>query len=175
MHCFCTENLRWAEYFWTGTLQRWSTCAALEIKSISFRDWAMALPLTAGGEAIMVPQYRLGIEGVSLELPGGLVYPEDASQEAAALGELREETGYEAAECVSMGSCFPRPAVLENRGFFFPAKNVCGVRGPQPDPEEIEAVLLPIDEIPAMIKQGVICNGMAQAAFHKYFMHYRKS
>ena len=151
------------------------TGAAIEVKAISFRDWVMVLPLTADGEVVMVRQYRHGIEAVSLELPGGLIDPSDTCPEAAARRELEEETGYGAQEYVLIGSCFPQPAVLDNRGFFVLASNVRLTCKSQPDPgEEIDVVMLPLDEIAGMIQNGHISNGMVQLAFYRYFMHRKK-
>ncbi len=155
----------------TKIVQSPRTGAAMEVKAISFGDWVMTLPLTADGRVVMVRQYRHGIEGVSLELPGGLIDPGDTSPEAAGERELKEETGYEAPEYILIGSCFPQPAVLDNRGFFILAGNAHLTCEPQPDHgEDIEVVLLPLDEIPRKIENGQISNGMVQLAFHKYFM-----
>jgi 8-oxo-dGTP pyrophosphatase MutT (NUDIX family) len=151
------------------------TGAAMEVKAISFRDWVMVLPLTADGKVIMINQYRHGIEAISLELPGGLIDPCDDSPEAAARRELLEETGYEAQEYQVIGSCFPQPAVLENRGFFVLASDARLTCEMQPDPgEEIEVAVFSLDDIPGMIQNGRIPNGMVQLAFYKYFMRNRK-
>lgn len=156
----------------TKTVQSPRTGAAMEVKSISFSDWVIILPLTADGEVVMVRQYRHGIEGVCLELPGGLVDPDDASPEATARRELREETGYEAMDFSLLGSCFPQPAVLDNRCFFILANNARLAYQPQPDPgEDIEVVRFALDEVPNLIRNGQISNGMVQLAFYKYFMH----
>jgi ADP-ribose pyrophosphatase len=151
------------------------TGAAMEVKTIFFRDWAMVLPLTADGEVVMVRQYRHGTETVCLELPGGLIDPGDASPEAAAKRELMEETGYEAQDYVLLGSCFPQPAVLKNRGFFVLAINARLTCEPQPDDgEDIEVVRFALHEIPGLIQNGCISNGMVQLAFYGYFMNHRK-
>ncbi len=149
------------------------TGAVMRVKAISFRDWVVVLPLTKGGEVVMVQQYRHGIEGICLELPGGLIDPEDDSPAVAAERELREETGFEAAEFVSLGSCFPQPAVMDNRCFFILAHDARLACEPQPDPgEDIEVVRLALEDVPSLIKTGHIANGMIQLAFYTYFMQH---
>jgi 8-oxo-dGTP pyrophosphatase MutT (NUDIX family) len=147
------------------------TGAPMRVKSISLNDFVIVLPLTEGGEVVMVQQYRHGIEGICLELPGGLIDSEDASPVFAAGRELREETGFEATGFVSLGSCFPQPAVMDNRCFFILAENARPTCEPQPDPgEDIEVVRLPLHEAPRLIQTGEISSGMIQLAFCMYFM-----
>lgn len=146
------------------------TGAAMEVKAILQRDWAVALPVTPDGEVVMVRQYRHGVEQVCLELPGGLIDPGDASPEAAAKRELEEETGYIAADYLLIGSCFPSPAVFENRCFFVLAPDARLLSRPQPDQgEELEVARFPLKQIPHLIEKGQISNGMVQLAFYKYF------
>ena len=52
-----------------------------DILAIDFPDWALVLAITPKKEVVMVNQYRHGIEQVCLELPGGLIDPQDASPE----------------------------------------------------------------------------------------------
>ncbi len=155
----------------TKTVLSPRTGAAMRVKSISMRDWVVVLPLTEEGEVVMVQQYRHGVEGVFLELPGGLIDPGDGSPAVAAGRELREETGFEAMELVSLGSCFPVPALMENRCFFVLARSVRPVCAPQPDPgEDIEVVRLALAEVPHLIQTGQISSGMIQLAFSMYFL-----
>ncbi len=160
----------------TKTVLSPRTGAAMEVKALSLRDWVLTLPVTVEGDVVMVRQYRHGIEGICLELPGGLIDPEDPSPEAAARRELEEETGYAAPDFVQLGSCFPQPAMLNNRCFFVLAREADLVGSPQPDQgEDIEVVRFPLNEIPGMIQGGLISNGMVQLAFYAYFMNYGAS
>ena len=59
-------------------------------------------PLTTDNEVISVRQFRMGIDKVSLELPGGNKNNEDRDFIEAAERELREETGYEAGQIVPL-------------------------------------------------------------------------
>ena len=147
------------------------TGAAMRVKSISVKDFVIVLPLTDDGEVVMVQQYRHGIEGICLELPGGLIDPGDDSPAVAAERELREETGFEATGFFSLGSCFPQPAVMDNRCFFILAENARPACEPRPDPgEDIEVVRLFLLDVPRLIDAGHISSGMIQLAFYRYFM-----
>src|SRR6185437_9773350 len=66
-------------------------------------SWVNIIPLTAKREVVMVRQYRHGISGFTLEIPGGMIDPEDASPAVAARREMVEETGYDTAEIISLG------------------------------------------------------------------------
>ncbi len=140
------------------------------VKAIQFPDWVMVLPLTAAREVVMVRQYRHGIERVCLELPGGLIDPQDPSPREAAGRELLEETGFAADRIVRLGACYPLPAVLSHKGRFYLATGACQVREPEPDPgEDIEIVRVPLKKIGPMIDRGEIDHGMVQLAFFFYW------
>ncbi|MBU0515381.1 MAG: NUDIX hydrolase, partial [Proteobacteria bacterium] len=61
---------------------------------IHLPDWLQVVPLTADGRLVLVRQYRHAGRRVGLEVPGGLLDPEDPGPAEAAARELREETGY---------------------------------------------------------------------------------
>jgi ADP-ribose pyrophosphatase len=137
-----------------------------EVLAIQFADWVMILALTANEEILMVRQYRHGIERVCLELPGGLVDPADDSAALSAQRELLEETGYQADEITLIGECFPQPAILSNRCFFYLAENASEVQPQHLDcGEDIEIIKIPLKEIPARIENKEIDHGMVLSAF----------
>jgi len=118
----------------------------------------------------MVRQYRHGIREICLEIPGGLPSQGDAAVDAARR-ELLEETGYEAEELIFLGSAYPQPAILNNRSVTYLARSVRKVQEPKlDDTEDIEVVLVPLSQIPDLIRKGEITNAMVILAFYWYFM-----
>ena len=137
-----------------------------EVQAIPLVDWVLILPLTADEKVIMVRQYRHGIERVCLELPGGLVDPADDSPARSAQRELLEETGYRSDQIMLIGECYPQPAILSNKCFFYLAQNAAEVKAQQLDSgEDIEIVKIPLEQIPARIANKEIDHGMVLLAF----------
>jgi ADP-ribose pyrophosphatase len=134
--------------------------------------WVNVIPLTPRNEVILIRQYRHGIQKVTLEIPGGIVEPND-SPEAAARRELLEETGYEASEMVPLGFVHPNPAFLNNRCYTFLAKDVREAgKQAQDEKEDIEVVVRPLDHIPRIIQKGEITHALVLAAFYRFYMEY---
>lgn len=129
-------------------------------------DWINVIPVTDDDRVILVRQYRFGVEGSTLEIPGGMC--DDGEPPAdAARRELREETGYEAGELELLGSVHPNPAIQNNRCHSFLAPGVRRAGAPDPDTDEaIEVVEVPLSEISGLIAGGKITHALVIAAFH---------
>ncbi len=146
------------------------THAEMEVQAIHFPDWVVVLPITMDQKVVMVRQYRHGNEKICLELPGGLVDPEDDSPLSAVGRELSEETGYVAKKIVRLGKTYPQPAVLSNRCFFYLAEDVTPVGQVSLDAgEDIGLVLVPLDTITDKIRCLDIDNAMTILAFSYFF------
>lgn len=132
-------------------------------------DWINVIPLTPEGLIVGIRQYRHGTEEVTLEIPGGVIDPGDASPAVAARREMIEETGYDAEELVPLGHVAPNPALQDNRCYTFLARNARPVREQALDgAEEIEVVLIDPDEVPALITGGEITHALVVAAFYLF-------
>ena len=142
-----------------------------EMLGLRFPDWVLTLALTPQQEVVMVRQYRHGIEQVCLELPGGLVDPDDTSPELSAQRELLEETGFSVSNMWLIGECYPQPAVLSNRCFFYLAEDAVKTRQQKLDAgEDIEILTVPLKEIQAKIESNEIDHGMVLLAFFFFRM-----
>jgi ADP-ribose pyrophosphatase len=129
-------------------------------------DWINVVPVTAGGEVVMIEQYRFGTDEVTLEIPGGMVDPGETPREAAAR-ELLEETGYAAGEMIELGKTRPNPAIQDNWIHTFLARGAEFRHEPTFEGNEQTIVrLVPLAEIPSLIADGAISHALVVVGFH---------
>jgi ADP-ribose pyrophosphatase len=129
-------------------------------------DWVNIIPLTDSEDVVMVRQFRHGTEDFTLEIPGGMVDPEDPSPMAAARREMREESGYDSDDVIELGKVHPNPAIQGNYCHSFLARGVRGGLKPELDTtEETEVVLVPLASIKDLIRSGEITHALVIAAF----------
>jgi 8-oxo-dGTP pyrophosphatase MutT (NUDIX family) len=130
-------------------------------------DWVNIIPITTAGEVVLVRQFRHGIRNCTLEIPGGMVDPEDASPLVAARREMIEESGYDSERVEALGSIHPNPAIQNNHCHSFVAYDVEHRHVPRFDStEETEVVLAPLTRIPELIRAGDITHALVVVAFH---------
>jgi 8-oxo-dGTP pyrophosphatase MutT (NUDIX family) len=127
--------------------------------------WINVIPLTPEGRVLMVEQYRYGIEGDTLEIPGGMCDPGE-SPLTAARRELLEETGYESDSWEELGWVHPNPAVQSNRCYTFLARDARKVAEPKPDTNEsFVQHSYPLEQVPRLIAERRISHALVVAAF----------
>ena len=129
-------------------------------------DWVNVVPVTHDGRVVMVRQYRIGADAVTLEIPGGIVDPGESPAEAAAR-ELLEETGHRAERIEALGALNPNPALFGNRVHSFVARGAAPAAPVRNgETEETVVELVPLAEIPARVRAGEIDHALVVAAFH---------
>jgi 8-oxo-dGTP pyrophosphatase MutT (NUDIX family) len=129
-------------------------------------DWVNVVPVTPDGHVVMVRQYRIGVDAVTLEIPGGMVDPGESPAQAAAR-ELLEETGYRAERIEALGALNPNPALFGNRVHSFVARGAspaAEIRGGENEETVVE--LVPLGEIPERLRAGEIDHALVVAALH---------
>lgn len=140
-----------------------------EVLVVNSPDWVNVIPILHDGRVVLIRQWRYGISAPCLEIPGGLIDPEENADEAA-VRELLEETGYLARKIKPLGTTHPNPAFMSNRLTTYlatdlemvePDREVFGI-----DDEQITVEPTPVEKIPSLIREGAITHSLVIAAFH---------
>lgn len=128
---------------------------------------ALILPITSNQEIVLVRQYRHGAGEILLELPAGTFNPNQESPQAAAIRELREETGYITDKVTYLATLYDNPVKDTNKITLFLAKDVIKAKQQELDiTEEIEVILLPIESLREKIaKNEISVAGTVAAIF----------
>jgi ADP-ribose pyrophosphatase len=116
------------------------------------QDFVEVVAFTSTGNVIIEKQYKHGIGEISITLPAGNIDPNERS-EAAAVRELREETGYKAGTLEKLGSFVVHGNYGCATAHLFIATEV--VKVTEPDNGDLEEMI--ITEMPiAELKQAVL-------------------
>ncbi|MBI9083247.1 MAG: NUDIX hydrolase [Desulfobacterales bacterium] len=138
--------------------------------SIDAGDWINVVATTEGGRFVLVRQHRLGIDEITLEIPGGMVDPGDTPEQSATR-ELAEETGYRAGRMTLLKTLSANPAILTNRLHVFHAAGCVRCGDQHLDAaEDIEVELVTRAEILEMLRNGDIHHSLVVAALGLYFL-----
>lgn len=133
-------------------------------------DWVNVIAITKDEQVVFIRQYRQGTREITLEIPGGMVDPGEDFV-TAGVRELKEEAGGVGTTALQIGVCEPNPALQRNRcGTIL----VTGVElgPPDLDPnEEIEVVLIPLVDVPDVLRSEAVTHSLVIAAFHWLHLH----
>lgn len=136
-------------------------------------DWVNVIALTTEAQLVMIEQFRVGSETVELEIPGGLI---DAGESpvAAAVRELREETGYAGENARLLGTISPNPAIQNNTCFTVLIENCRCVHPVQFDSgEDLITRLVPVEEVMKLVAAEKIRHSLVMVGL-SYFDLWRR-
>lgn len=130
-------------------------------------NWVNACAVTEDGMLVMVEQFRHGSDTVELEVPGGMVDPGESDPVAAAVRELREETGYTGSGARLLGEMHANAAIMNNRCHTVLVTGARRTHATELDAgEDIAVRLVPLDDVPRLVARGRVRHSIALAALH---------
>jgi len=121
------------------------------------------VPVTTGGEIVLIEQYRYAVDAWCLEVPAGTVEP-GQTLEAAAAQELREEIGGTAARLMHVSEFYLMNGIGDGVAHVFLA---LGVTLGEPQREQTEHITLrrvPVEEALHRARTGGIKAGPSALA-----------
>lgn len=123
---------------------------------------AVVVPLTDGGEILMVRQYRYAVGETLLEVPAGTLEPGEEPL-ACAQRELLEEVGAEAAHWEPLAVLYPSPGVMGEIMHLFLARGLTEGPARGTEEEELATERLPLEQALARVRRGEIRDAKSVA------------
>ena len=132
-------------------------------------DWVNVVALDADGRSLMIRQYRFGVGYTTLETPGGMVDPGEASKTAAAR-ELLEETGFASDNWSYLGAVEPNPAFHNHLCHHWLAQDVYRAQTQNlGDGESIALEFMTEEQVRAAVVSGELKHALALSALSRVF------
>lgn len=148
------------------------TGAEHEFFVLDTMDWVNVVAVTPDKELVLVEQYRHGTQEVELELPGGIMDPEDASPLVTGARELQEETGYSGGQAVLLSSAPANPALMNNQFHCVYVPDCRLSHELELDhAEDITTQLVPLSDLNELIRTGRFRHPLMITAMVHYFRY----
>ena len=139
----------------------------LKREIVEYGQAVVLVPVANDGRLLMVRQYRHPARAWLLELPAGGIDERDASPEAAALRELREETGHRG-RLRRIGGMFLAPGYSEEYQHIFLAEELTEDALDADEDEDLHLERLSLDEALAAVDREEIRDAKSIAALLLY-------
>jgi ADP-ribose pyrophosphatase len=127
---------------------------------------ALAVPVTADGELVLVKQYRFAMQGRILEFPAGTIEVKEDPFHTIQR-EIQEETGYLAHRWTKLGQFPLAPGYSDELIYAYLAQDLERLETPpaQDEDEDIEVVLMNPVDFEAAIYRGEAIDAKSIASY----------
>ena len=137
--------------------------ATFEREIVEYGQAVVLVPVDADGRLLLVRQYRHAAGAWLLELPAGGIDDRDASPEAAAMRELREETGFRGT-LRRLGGMYLAPGYSTEYQHIFAATDLAEDALEADEDEDLRLERLTLDETLAAVDREQIRDAKSIAA-----------
>jgi len=135
------------------------------------RSGVIIVALTEQREILLVQQYRPGVDTLVYELPAGFLEQDETDALERAKTELREETGYCAAEWHDLGILYDMPSRMRKTTYCFLALNARKAAEQDQDSTEfVRYEAAPFQSVQQMITAGRLTSAITIAALYKAWL-----
>lgn len=136
-------------------------------------DCVAVIAVDAGGNVLLVNQFRKAIEKELLEIPAGGI---DAGEEpeAAVVREMREETGFRPQKLKKLGGFYSSPGYTTEYLYLYLTTDLVPDPLSAEDTTGIEVVPVPLAQIPALVASGKIQDSKTIAGL-LFYLEYLKT
>lgn len=125
----------------------------------------MMVPINDKGEVLLIKEYGVGIEGYSLTLPKGAVDMGETLEQAANR-ELKEEISFGAKQLHYLKNLSLSPSYIKSGIDVFIALDLYPAFLQGDEPEPLEVVAWPLDDIDALVMRDDFAESRAIAALY---------
>ncbi len=129
-----------------------------------------AVPLLPDGQVVLVRQWRQPAQQVLLEIPAGVVHPDETPEECA-IRELAEEIGYRPRRLQLLFSLFLAPGYSEEIIHIFLAEDLLPALAEADEDENLQTVIMPLAEAVARCRAGELRDAKTVAGILAVAQH----
>lgn len=173
------RQLSTEEIFNGRLLQVYRDAVALPDGSTAGREYirhvgaVCVVAVTDQGQVVVERQCRYPMGKVVLEIPAGKLDSKEEDPLSAVRRELREETGAEAKNWISLGEFYPTPAYSDEVIHMYLATGLSFGEAHRDNDEFLSVELIPFDELVNEIQHGRVPDGKTQAAVLRAAYHFQ--
>jgi ADP-ribose pyrophosphatase len=159
------KHVSWkGQIFETGQLDVTTPDGKPGLRDLVWHHGGAGVLALRDGRMCLVRQWRVALNRLTLEIPAGKIDKGETDPVAAAVRELKEETGLTASEIIHLGDVNPSCAYSEEVIHIYLMRGLTKGEQALDDDEVIELMEMPFEEVYEMGVRGEIVDSKTLAA-----------